>query len=87
MLRMISINLQFVKLNKLNKLKKITIFYKLIYSLKDIFIKIIIGNTMLNDINLLSINHSKLYIDSTSNKILNLLSIIFIIVLIFIMFQ
>ena len=87
---MISINLQFVKLNKLNKLnklKKITIFYKLIYSLKDIFIKIIIGNTMLNDINLLSINHSKLYIDSTSNKILNLLSIIFIIVLIFIMFQ
>jgi hypothetical protein len=87
---MISINLQFVKLNKLNKLnklKKITIFYKLIYSLKDIIIKITMGNTMLNDINFLAINHNKLYINSTSNKILNLLSIIFIIVQIFIMFQ
>jgi len=44
------------------------------------------GNTILNNIDMLALNHNKLYIDSTTNKILNLVSIIFIITQIYIMF-
>jgi hypothetical protein len=44
------------------------------------------GNTILSNINMLELNHNKLYIDFTKNKILNLVFIIFIIVQIYIMF-
>ncbi len=41
------------------------------------------SNTFTKDINMLVLNHNKLYIDSTTNKILNIVSISFIIIQIY----